>query len=248
MTAPAPFKDFTFAFQPILDTESGSVFAYEALIRGTAGEPANAVFARYRKDQLPLLDREARVQAVRLAAALGLRCGLSLNFMPHTLDTLPNAISSTLDAAAECGLRPNQLILEVTEGALIEDPARFAEQVNTYRAQGIRLAIDDFGAGYAGLNLLSEFQPDIVKLDMNLVRDVDSKGPRQAIARAIIQVCDELGLEALAEGVESEAEQRWFARRGVRLFQGYLIGRPALGELPEPQNVLALRKPRRAVG
>jgi EAL domain-containing protein (putative c-di-GMP-specific phosphodiesterase class I) len=126
------------------------------------------------------------------------------------------------------------LILEVTEGAMIKDPARFVERINTYRGAGVRLAIDDFGAGYAGLNLLAEFQPDIVKLDMGLVRDIDNKGPRHAIARALIQACNDLGLEVLAEGIESPAEFNWFAKRGVRLFQGFLFGRPAFRQIVAP--------------
>ena len=83
--------------------------------------------------------------------------------------------------------------------------------------------------------LLADFQPDIVKLDMHLVRDIHSKGPRQTIIKAILAVCRDLGLDVVAEGVESEAEFSWLARRGITLFQGYLFGKPALGCLPGAQ-------------
>lgn len=238
-----PDADFTFAFQPILDLDRDRVFAYEALLRGAAGESAGEVLSRYRGEQLHRFDRDARREAVRLAAQLGLHEGLSLNFIPQTLDTLPDAISSTIDAAVDCGLSAGQLIFEVTEQAMIEEPRRLAEYANRYRPQGVRFAIDDFGAGFAGLNLLAEFQPDIVKIDMQLVRHIDSKGPRQAIARALIQVCAELGLDVVAEGVESEAEQRWFARRGVCLYQGYWIARPALGRLVRPRLTASSHQP-----
>jgi EAL domain-containing protein (putative c-di-GMP-specific phosphodiesterase class I) len=106
--------------------------------------------------------------------------------------------------------------------------------LNRYRGQGVRLAIDDFGAGYSGLNLLADFQPDLIKLDMHLVRDIDRAGPRQAIARAVLQVCDDLGIEVIAEGVETVGEYHWLRRVGVRLFQGYLLGRPAFESLCMP--------------
>jgi EAL domain-containing protein (putative c-di-GMP-specific phosphodiesterase class I) len=111
--------------------------------------------------------------------------------------------------------------------------------MNSYRARGLRVAIDDFGAGYSGLNLLAEFQPDAIKLDIQLVRDIESKGPRQAIVRAVIQACDDLGIEVVAEGVESEAEYRWFKRIGVRLFQGYYFCRPGFESLPKPECLAA---------
>lgn len=110
-----------------------------------------------------------------------------------------------------------------------------ATAMNTYRAQGLRFAIDDFGAGFSGLNLLADFQPDIVKLDMQLVRNIDSSGPRQAIVRAVIQACEDLRIDVLAEGVESEPEQRWFKRNGVRLFQGYWFARPTFEALLQPE-------------
>ena len=210
------------------------MFAYEALVRGRANEPASAVFASLDPSQLYQFDRWARTRAIALAAALGVEASLSLNFLPKSLDALPDAVSSTIDAARAASISLQRIILEVTENEIIHDPGRFASMMNVYRAQGVRVAIDDFGAGYSGLNLLAEFQPDIVKLDMQLVRSIDSNGPRQAIVRALVQACDDLGIDVLAEGVETQAEQRWFRRVGVRLFQGYLYGRPAFEALPLP--------------
>jgi EAL domain-containing protein (putative c-di-GMP-specific phosphodiesterase class I) len=125
-------------------------------------------------------------------------------------------------------------MLEITEGEAVQRPKEFSQWLERYRAQGVCLAIDDFGAGYSGLNLLASFQPDVIKLDMLLVRDVDRAGPRQAIARAVLQVCDDLGIEVIAEGVETVGELAWFRRVGVRLFQGYLLARPAFEALEAP--------------
>jgi blue light- and temperature-responsive anti-repressor len=226
--------DFSFAFQPIVDIESQKVFAYEALVRGRSNQPASAVFAAIQPCQLHAFDRAARIQAIRLAASLGLTAGLSLNFLPQSLETLPDAISSTIDAVRESGLSERKMFLEVTEGELIRDLAGFATAINQYRASGIHLAIDDFGAGHSGLNLLADFQPDVLKIDIHLVRNIDGSGPRQAIVRAVIQACDDLGIEVIAEGVETEPEYRWFKRAGVRLFQGYLFGKPEFECLPMP--------------
>jgi blue light- and temperature-responsive anti-repressor len=223
---------YSYAFQPIVDAEAGSVFAHEALIRGPCGESAASVLAAVEPNCLHAFDRDSRITAILLAARLGLPGLLSLNFLPHALVTLPDAIDSMLVAAEQAGVSARKLILEVTEGEIIHDTQRFAEQLNAYRARGLRLAIDDFGAGYSGLNLLVDFQPDVVKLDMKLVRGIDTHGPRQAIARAVVQACDDLGIEVIAEGIESEQEYRWFKRIGVRLFQGYLFGGPAFESLP----------------
>lgn len=223
---------FSYAFQPIVDADSGTPLAHEALIRGPQGQSAASVLAAVEPAAMHRFDRDARTAAIGLAGRLGLSGLLSLNFLPQALETLPDAIESMLSAATRAGIPLRSLILEVTEGEVIHDTARLARELNAYRARGLRLAIDDFGAGYSGLNLLADFQPDIVKLDMKLVRGIDASGPRQAIARAVIQACDDLGIETIAEGVETEAEYRWFRRIGVRLYQGYLFGRPAFEQLP----------------
>lgn len=247
--------DFSFAYQPIVDVESGGVHAYEALVRGRAGEGAASVLRQIPADLLYRFDAAARARAIEIAARLGLKTRLSLNFLPRSLDSLPQALDLTLEAARAAGLPPEHLILEATEDEAIHDAARFAAQVNAYRAQGIRFAIDDFGSGYSGLNLLAEFQPDLVKLDMQLVRDIQGKGPRQAIVRAVIQACEDLGIDVIAEGIETEAEYLWLRRAGVSLYQGFYFGRPAFEALmpfslpaapPRPAAAASSRTPPRA--
>jgi len=144
----------------------------------------------------------------------------------------PAALDSTLAAAEMHGFGCERLVIEITEGEIIHDHAKFAERINAYRARGIKLAIDDFGAGYSGLNLLAEFQPDQIKIDMALLRGIDRNGPRQAIVRAIIAVCRDLGIDVIAEGVETVDEFRWFEGEGVCLFQGYLFAKPGFESLP----------------
>lgn len=226
---------FSYAFQPIVDVLTRETFSYEALIRGPANEPAGRVLdsvpahARYR------FDEDSRVAAIALAVRLGLTCHLNLNFLPRGLYASEASITSTLAAAARHALPIERVILEVTEGEVIADYAHLGEQLNAFRSMGLKVAIDDFGAGYSGLNMLAEFQPDQIKIDMNLVRGIQRHGPRQAIVRAVVQVCGDLGIDVIAEGVESREEYDWFVECGVRLFQGYLFARPGFECLPRAQ-------------
>ena len=223
---------FSYAFQPIVDTVAREVFSYEALIRGPANEPALRVFEQVPSDLKYQFDQDSRTQAITHAARLGLKCNLNLNFLPGSVEFCADAIGNTCKAAADNFLPLERIILEVTEGEVIHDQKHFASLLNEYRGMGIKLAIDDFGAGYSGLNLLAEFQPDQVKIDMNLVRGIEKHGPRQAIVRGIAQVCADLGIDVIAEGVETLKELRWLEDHGIRLFQGYLFAKPAFEEFP----------------
>ncbi|MGE0487125.1 MAG: EAL domain-containing protein [Gammaproteobacteria bacterium] len=230
----AGFEEFphSYAFQPIVDIDACTVFSYEALLRGIHGESAGAILGRLDEAQIHALDEHGRQRAVELSVALGNPARLNLNFMPSAITDSHAAIDQTFDAAARAGLPSARIVLEITETQAIRDHRRFTAMVNDIRARGVLVAIDDFGAGHSGLNLLANFQPDMVKLDMELVRDISRSGPRQAIVRAIIQVCFDLGIDFIAEGVESSDELHWFQDQGVNLFQGYLIARPAFEALP----------------
>ena len=140
-------------------------------------------------------------------------------------------IPSILRAAEQYQILPEQIILEILESEIIEDFQIFADALREYRDAGLLFAIDDFGAGYAGLNLLAEFQPHMIKLDLHLIRGVHHKGPRQAIIRGLLRTCFELGIDIIAEGVETEREYRWLRAEGVDLFQGYLFAKPAFESL-----------------
>jgi EAL domain-containing protein (putative c-di-GMP-specific phosphodiesterase class I) len=225
----------SYAFQPIVDAQERCVISYEALIRGRNGEPAGQVLSSVPDAHMYEFDTRSRMIAVALAMRLGLPCDLNLNLMPRSL-LEPEAapIDRTLAAAEKCGLSANRIVIEITEGELIHDHARFSKLINVYRASGVKVAIDDFGAGYSGLNLLAEFQPDQLKIDMALVRGIASNGPKQAIVRAIASVCLDLGIDLIAEGIETVEEFYWLTSEGLRYFQGYLFGKPGFATLPTP--------------
>jgi EAL domain-containing protein (putative c-di-GMP-specific phosphodiesterase class I) len=137
-------------------------------------------------------------------------------------------IRSTFDAAKRYGFPTERIIFEVTEGEQIQDRPHLVNIFKEYRRFGFQTAIDDFGAGYAGLNLLAEYQPHIVKIDMELVRSIDTSVAKQAIVRGIVAICRDLDITVLAEGIETAAERDCLRGAGIDLMQGYLFSKPAL--------------------
>ena len=118
----------------------------------------------------------------------------------------------------------------------MEDRPHLVNIFKEYRRFGFHTAIDDFGAGYAGLNLLSEYQPDIIKIDMDLVRGIDRDLPRQAIVIGIVGICKALNIKVLAEGIETRAERDFLNASGIALMQGYWFSKPVfkgLGTIPD---------------
>ena len=229
---PAPAKqDFSFAFQPIVDSRQKKIFSYEALLRGTNQESAREVLDRTPPGQLNDLDSRSRLYALQLAANLQLTTHLNLNMVPSSAMNHPASIPDVLNAVERFGLKPEQVVLEVLESEVVEDLDAFAATIRQYRGTKLRFAIDDFGAGYAGLNMLAEFQPNLLKLDMNLLRGVDNKGPRQAIIKGIMVTATDLGIDVIAEGVETPEEYQWLREEGIWLFQGYLFAKPTFERL-----------------
>jgi EAL domain-containing protein (putative c-di-GMP-specific phosphodiesterase class I) len=135
------------------------------------------------------------------------------------------------------GFPVDRLIFEITEGEKIDDHAHLREIVQYYREKGFLTAIDDFGAGYSGLNLLADFQTDLVKLDIGLIRDIDRNKSRQAIVKGIIQVCKDLGIKIIAEGVETIEELEVLQSFGIELFQGFYFARPKFQNLATINNL-----------
>lgn len=227
--------DFSMAFQPIIDTDTGRPYAYEALVRGPAGEGAMSVLSQVTDEDRYAFDQACRVKAIEGAMAAGLLdsgARLSINFLPNAVYSPVACIQLTLKTARAVGLSTDRLIFEFTEGERMASPEHVETIVDTYRRMGFGIAIDDFGAGHAGLDLFARFQPDHVKLDMELVRDIDSDRRRQAIVRAMVAMCGELDTLLIAEGVETQAEADTLIKLGVRYLQGYLYAPPAFEALP----------------
>lgn len=231
----SPDLDFSFAFayQPIVDLRDQSVFANEALVRGINGEGALSVLSqvtdknRYRFDQL------CRTHAIAGAAALGMEARLSINFLPNAVYRPELCIRSTLEAAREHNFPVDKLIFETIETEYIDNHRHLINILRQYREFGFMTAIDDFGAGHSGLTLLANFQPDLIKLDMQLIRDIHRDRPRQAIVRGVVTMCAELGVTVIAEGIECAEERDFLADCGIYLMQGYWFAKPAFKALAQ---------------
>ena len=228
------------AFHPILDLQEERVFAYEALIRGIDGQSAAFVLEQVGADQIYSFDQACRVTAIRDAVAAGIvgsNAKLSINFMPNAVYSPKACIQLTLKTARETGLPSERLIFEFTENEKL-DAGHIQNIVSTYRELGFLTAIDDFGAGFAGLNLLASLQTDMVKLDMDLIRGIDRDGRRRAILESLVHLFRRLNADIIAEGVETEEELAVLRLFGVRYVQGFLFGKPALGTLqPYPDRL-----------
>ncbi len=223
------------AFQPIVEADSGGVFAYEALVRGADGRGAASVLAAVDQANRYAFDQACRVTAIEAAARLGLAgtgALLSINFLPNAVYRPETCIRATLRAAERAGFPTSSLMFEVTEGEQVSDPAHLRRVLHSYKEMGFTVAIDDFGAGHSGLNLLAGFQPDLVKLDMGLVRGIEADKARRAIVGGLLRICADLGVKVAAEGIETEAERRVLRDLGVAMFQGFLFARPAFMALP----------------
>ena len=225
--------DITMAFQPIVQASTRSIYGYEALVRGIGQEPASVVLGKVTQDKVYSFDQTCRVLAIDLAARLGLEGVLSINFLPNAVYRPETCIRATLEAAEEAQFPTERLMFEVTESERIVDSAHLKAIFQEYKRRGFTVAIDDFGAGYSGLNLLAEFQPDVIKLDMALTRAFDSDKVRQAIVSGIMKVCESLGIRVVAEGVETHGEYDALRGEGIDLFQGYYFARPGFESLPE---------------
>ncbi|QRX83305.1 EAL domain-containing protein [Glaciimonas sp. PAMC28666] len=222
---------FVFAYQPIINIDTRSIYAHEALVRGENGESAHSILSQVTPANRYRFDQACRVKAIRGASELGMNELLSINFLPNAVYRPEACIRSTLEAAKTYHFPIEQIIFEVTEGEQIHDRAHLVNIFREYRRFGFRTAIDDFGAGYAGLGLLAEFQPDIIKIDMALVRDIDTSKPKQAIVDGIVSICAALNVRVLAEGIETIAERDYLRNAGINLMQGFLFCKPAFQAL-----------------
>jgi len=229
----ADFTEFSIvmAFQPVVDVPSRRIYAYEALVRGTEGQSAASVLAQVNETNRYAFDQACRVKAIETAAQLGLDRRLNINFMPNAVYHPEACLRLTLNTAREHGFPLNLITFEFTEDEQIIDRAHLTGIIQTYKSHGFQTALDDFGAGYAGLSLLADFQPDTIKIDRCLVTNVDTDKPRQAIIAGLLRTAEMLGLSVVAEGVERREELNRLLEMGIQRFQGFLFARPAIERL-----------------
>ena len=227
-------------YQPIVDLETHRVTGAEALVRWshpTRGNVPPTDFIPIAEETgliLPLSDfilREACSTFMRWQAGLGAHAPrqISVNLSRVQL-TDASLVSRTVAVLAECGMRPEQLQLEVTESQIMQQRAAALELLSALRSEGIRLAMDDFGTGYSSLSCLQEFPLDVLKVDRSFVVNAGKGRDFAALLHAVVSLADNLGLKVVAEGIETEEQLVLLQALGCAFGQGYLLARPMSSE------------------
>jgi diguanylate cyclase (GGDEF)-like protein len=215
---------FRFLYQPIVNVRDGSLFAYEALCRPTDSGFENVVQlieTAVHTGRIRDLGRVLRRIVVEPMPQLPEPCALFVNIHPQDLND-----EQLLGAEAYLLPWASRVVLEVTETEAIRDYPRARARIAALREQGFRIALDDLGSGYSSLNLLAQLEPDIVKLDMELVRGIEREGRTRRLVQHLIEFCRGEGFVTVAEGIETDAELAVVTELGVDLVQGYLLAHP----------------------
>ncbi|MEO3988662.1 diguanylate phosphodiesterase [Pseudocitrobacter cyperus] len=225
--------EYTLALQPIIDPLAQEIIALEALIFTPQGEISDAYFDSLSGEEIYKVDLTSKKVAFEMVKDRNLHGKIvCINLLPMTLVKIPNAVDYLLDEIKLNGLVPEQVVVEFTEHEVVSGIEEFTRAVRALKSAGISVAIDNFGAGFAGLQLLAQFQPDRIKINAELIRDVHKSGPRQAIVQAIIGCCQSLEIVVSALGIEKAEEWMWLESAGISHFQGDLFARPYLEGVP----------------
>ncbi len=210
------------ALQPIVDLHSGNVLAHEALLRGAPGTEWESPAALFK--QVSALGHRVTLEAI--ARDLSLR---RLADLPQSQKLFVNIDALSPEIPAMPGhpeIDPQRVVLEVSEQQPVLTNSTLREQVARWREQGHAIALDDYGSGYMGLGAILTLMPDLLKLDRVIIADLDQDPKRQVIVKHMVEMCGELGILLLAEGIETVAELRALQDVGVTAGQGFLLGRP----------------------
>jgi EAL domain-containing protein (putative c-di-GMP-specific phosphodiesterase class I) len=210
------------AYQPIVHSSDGSLFGHEALLRAADSYPGLVLTLAERLGRLP--DLGARIRD-EVAAQLDANPGDELMFVNlHPMDLGDDAL---LSPHAALSRHASRVVLEVTERASLEGLRGVGERIRALRALGYRIALDDLGAGYAGLTSFATLAPDFVKLDRALMRDLDRHPIKRKLVDSMARLCADMEVRVVAEGIETDGERDGAIQAGCDLLQGFLIGSPA---------------------
>ncbi len=227
-------QHFFNVFQPMIDLSSGRVFAYEMLIRAHSdkqggiiggGQLAEAALA---SKQIYVFDLLAREVAIRTAAKkFPEQARIFINFMPNSVLDPQRSLDKTLYDCKVCNIPPERVVFEVVESESIADIAYLKKLLNNYRQRGFKIALDDLGSGYSGLNYMLELMPDFVKLDRDLVNGCATNSSKRVIVSKIIEAAHDIGIQVIAEGIETFEDFRAVQELGANIVQGYYFAKPS---------------------
>lgn len=227
-------------FQPII-TPSGHIFGYEMLARfkdenGDTVYP-NVLFPAAKiRGRTFALDRLCRIQGVRQITRLHSDQKAFINFIPTAIYNPEYCLKTTTAVAKQLEIKSDRFVFEVVETEKIDDTDHLKSILLYYQTNGFSYALDDVGAGYNTIDLLSDLKPPYVKLDMQFVQGVHSSEEKQAVVKEFLKKANEYGAITLAEGIEDIQDFIWLKSKGCQLFQGYLFGKPK----PDPLSELSI--------
>lgn len=233
-------------FQPIFNAGDLSLWGYECLMRGRDSQgqvvfPDKLISWARQENLLFMLDRICREKHIENAGAAGLpeHAKVLINFMPTAIYEPSFCLRTTMAAAERCGVDASRIIFEVVESEEVPDREHLKSILGYYRTHGFKVALDDVGAGYSGLMMLADLNPDLIKIDRALIQKAPQSRMHLGICRSLIELAHDCGKLALAEGVETAEERALLAGLGVDLFQGYHFARPSARIVTTPVELVA---------
>jgi EAL domain-containing protein (putative c-di-GMP-specific phosphodiesterase class I) len=228
-------QSLTSYFQPIIDVNTNSIYGYETLTRGVKADgsliyPDELFEKSARNDMNFKLDRMCRESALKTAATKKVNKKVFINFLPTSVYDPEFCLKSTVKWAKQLEIDPSNIIFEVVETEKVTDQNHLKSILEYYRNEGFKIALDDVGEGYSSLNMIIELKPDIIKIDRNIIKDIDKDDYKVSVYKALVSLARDRGIKILAEGIETAYELEIIKEIGVDYLQGYYFAKP----LPEP--------------
>jgi EAL domain-containing protein (putative c-di-GMP-specific phosphodiesterase class I) len=224
-------ESLTVHFQPIVDMSDNQIYGYETLARGVKENGSlmypDELFRKSKQNDFNFkLDRLCRESALKTAATKKVHQKVFINFIPTSIYDPEFCLNSTVKWAKQLEFDPSQIVFEVVETELVKDQAHLKNILEYYRAKGFKIALDDVGEGYSSLNMLIELKPDIIKIDRNIISNIDKNELKQSVYKALFNLAREHNITVLAEGIETAYELETIKSIGVDLAQGYYFAKP----------------------
>lgn len=230
---------FTIYFQPIVDLKNKDIFGYECLTRafdddGKIVSPIEIFDFAKRNDMIFKLDNQARKNAVRTSALKNIKNKIFINFIPTSIYDPANCLKETIKIISELNIKPEQIIFEVVETEKIDNIEHLKKVMDFYRKEGFLTALDDLASGYSSLNMFVYLNPDYIKIDQNIIRNIHQNQLNQSIFKALVQIAKDTNTKILAEGIETKEELDFVSEFDIDLAQGYYFSKP----MADPPKVL----------
>ena len=234
-------EDISTVYQPIVSLTDGSIIGYEALTRGPKNSPLQSPDRLFSAAKLYNrtwdLELLCRTKAIKRAWNIPEDKFLFINVDPYIFKDEKFKRGFTKEFLTKHNISSEAIIFEITEKTSIEDYKNFRAVLNNYIEQGYKIAIDDTGSGYSGLKMLAEIKPHYIKIDMDLIRDINKDTFKQALIECFVRLSEVTNMKLIAEGIENEKELKTLINLGVYGGQGYFINPPAGAFLDIPDHV-----------